>query len=79
MRQHTINLYKFSELSSDAQRRAIEHVQSWPDLFGWCDEWRESLKAFCGHFFAGCGMLCEGLEYTLALDAELSRIVNNEV
>lgn len=27
MRQHTINLYKFSELSSDAQRRAIEHVQ----------------------------------------------------
>ncbi len=29
--------------------------------------------------FAECGLSCEGLEYALALDAEISRVVNGSV
>lgn len=44
MRQETINIYKFNELSPDAQRRAWENGPDFSDTYS--DEYRATLAAF---------------------------------
>lgn len=50
MRQLSVTLYQFEELSPEAQQKAIEQAQTRDDLYGWDSEWQESLEAFCLHF-----------------------------
>ena len=49
MRQQTVNLYKFSELSDDAKEVAREWYRNGLD-YPWCSESNDSIKAFCDHF-----------------------------
>jgi hypothetical protein len=51
MRTETREIFKFSELSDDAQERALEQARVWFD-FGWSAEYADSLKAFCDEFGA---------------------------
>lgn len=52
MRTETIRLYKFQELPTDAAReRARERGRQWiSEDPVWCEESRQSIKAFCEHF-----------------------------
>lgn len=45
MRTKQITLYTIDELDDDARERAIDSLRG-TDL-DWCEEWRESLRAFC--------------------------------
>jgi hypothetical protein len=49
MRTVTVNLFRFDELSPQAQDSAIEKLRGC-DLFHWGDEWRASFQAFCDYF-----------------------------
>lgn len=50
MKEITIKLYEFSELSKDAQRRAwMNHVENLRE-FAWDHEYRATLDAFCKAF-----------------------------
>lgn len=46
----TINTYKFTELSEDAQQKACDDYRSKGFEYAWQDENMESLKAFCDLF-----------------------------
>ena len=50
MRTIETTVYNFSELSDEAKEKAISEIKSWPDLFGWSDEWKDSIMAFCNRF-----------------------------
>lgn len=49
MRQETINIYQYHELTEEAQQYAIE---KWRDVgeYFWMDEGMASIKAFCNHY-----------------------------
>ena len=50
MREITVKLYEFSELSEEARRRAwMDHVDNLHE-FGWDSEYRATLDAFCKAF-----------------------------
>ena len=46
MRDFVTTLYKFDELSDDAQQRAVDDYLRHNDFF-WSDEWWQSLQEFC--------------------------------
>jgi hypothetical protein len=49
MRQKTINVYKFDELSDEAKERALS-IYSMECTYAWGNEAMDSLKAFISHF-----------------------------
>lgn len=49
MRQETINIYQFDELSDAAKERAIEKMREISE-YPWFDECLGSLRAFCDEF-----------------------------
>jgi hypothetical protein len=49
MRQETINIYTFDELTDDAKEKVIEWYRENQEFF-WIDESIESLKALCDLF-----------------------------
>lgn len=49
MRQETIEIFKFDELSDSAKEKARDWYRSHSD-FHWMDESKESITAFCDHF-----------------------------
>lgn len=49
MRQETIQIFKFDELSDKAKEKARDNYRSNAD-FHWLDEAQNSIKAFCDHF-----------------------------
>lgn len=50
MKQVTVNLYKFDELSDDAKETAREQYRNAGIEYSWWDESINSIKAFCDHF-----------------------------
>ncbi len=50
MRQETINIYKFEELSDEAKEKAIEKFRYSNQEYAWSAEWRDSLNAFADKF-----------------------------
>jgi hypothetical protein len=48
MRQQTIDIYTFEELSDDAKNKAREWFRD--GSYAWCDESAESIKHFCDAF-----------------------------
>ena len=52
MRQVTITLYQFDELSEAAKASAIEHHRTAYDGYAWLRESEASIHAFCAHFGA---------------------------
>lgn len=46
MRTQTIELYTFDELSPEAQQSALDNWRHTRSDYDWCDEWRDSAKAF---------------------------------
>lgn len=54
MRTTTVNLYKFSELSDEAQARAREWFRDGNE-YGWWHESLASVKAFCDEFGVSVG------------------------
>lgn len=51
MREITINIFKFNELSDDAKERARDKWRETSDL-SWGDESKDSIRAFCQEFGA---------------------------
>ena len=49
MRQETINIYQFEELSDEAKKNAFEWYRNGQEIH-WGDEWIDSLKSFCKKF-----------------------------
>lgn len=49
MRQETVTIYTFEELTEEAKDCAIEKFRDNWD-FHWCQEWRDSLETFTRHF-----------------------------
>lgn len=50
MRQETVDIYKFNELSDDAKQNALDWYKGAGFEYHWVDEWQESLKDFSSYF-----------------------------
>lgn len=50
MRQITVDLYQFDELSEEAKQNAMQWFRRGMQHYAWVDEGIESIEAFCKHF-----------------------------
>lgn len=50
MRQETIKIYTFEELSDEAKENALSWYRGDGFEYHWSDEWRESLQGFADYF-----------------------------